>query len=353
MLKNYLLTALRNLRRQGFYTTLNVAGLALGLAACFLIARWVVDELGYDRHHPHAERTYRVWGDVRFSEQELQVTTSPPPMAAALRAELPEVEQVVRFRDYGTQRVRVGERAFKSSFLFADSTLFDVFGLHLLAGDARTALREPHTAVVTEATARQYFGAEVTPAEALNRTFRRGEEETPLRVTGVVAALPPQTHFGADVYVSLRGNEEAELDTWLGQINFLTYVVLRPGTDLAQTEQNLQTMVDRHVAPDVEALTGSNLAAFQAAGNRVAFHLQPLLDIHLHSDLRGELQRNGDVRYVWLFGVVALFLLGIACVNFVNLATARAARRAREVGVRKALGSRRGQLVQQFMVEAG
>ena len=259
MFKNYLRTAVRNLRKHGFYSVINIVGLAIGLTACVLIAFWVVDELSYDRYHPYADRTYRIWLDGSIGGNEVKGTISPPPLAAALQEDFPEVETVFRFRSYGTEMVHLGERTFKEEhFIYADSTLFEVFGLQLLAGDAQQALAEPRSLVISRHTAERYFGKNWTPESLLGTTVRLNDQEEPYRLTGVVENVRSDTHFHFDLFCSLTTSDEARNGEWTTN-NFQTYLVLRPDADPAALATKWQPVIDAYITPQLKAFFGDQL----------------------------------------------------------------------------------------------
>ncbi|MEP0547446.1 MAG: ABC transporter permease [Rhodothermales bacterium] len=329
MLKNYLTIALRSLKRRAGYTLIHVAGLGVGLACCLLIALFVREELSYDRFHENADRIVRVasdWGD--FS-----VPSTNWPFVQALRADYPELEVATLLRYGGA--VRRGEQHLREPEIFyADPTLFDVFSFALASGDPADALAEPYTAVLSEAAARKYFGDADPLGETL--TLYGGVDVT---VTGVLAPLGGSSHFNPEFVVSwetLGALGYLDQFGW-GSNSVYTYVLLPDGMDAATLEAALPAIAERHA--------GENW-------NGAALTLQPLASIHLHSHHNMELEANGRASAVWLFGAVALFILLLACVNFMNLATARSVERAREVGVRKSVGAQRGQLARQFLTEA-
>jgi putative ABC transport system permease protein len=228
-----------------------------------------------------------------------------------------------------------------------DSNFFRVFTIRLLQGDAATALVQPNTIVITKAVARKYFGGE----DALGKTIVFKEDLAPMKVTGIIDEVPENSHFHFSLFASMSGLREANDPTWMSS-NFFTYLVLPKNYDYRKLEAKLPGEVDRYVGPQLQKALGVSLGDFRKAGNSFNFLLQPLTDIHLHSNLTGELAANGDIQYVYIFSVVAVFMLLIACINFMNLSTAGASKRAREVGIRKVMGSVKGQLVGQFLAES-
>ncbi len=348
MFKNYFKIALRNLKKSTGYTVINVAGLAVGLACCLLILLFVRDELSYDRYHEKADQIYRVTLDARLGEQEINGPIAPAPMAQTLVNDYPEVVQATRLFTYtGETLVRYEDNQFiEEQFYFADSTFFEIFTFPLLRGDPETALLEPNTVVLTESTARKYFGQD----NPMGKTIRV-DDEFDYAVTGVVADVPENSHFHFDFLGSLGTLGNSRNPMWVSN-NFRTYFVLAEGHSPDALEAKFPAMVQKYAGPQVEEILGITVDQFFASGGRFEFHLQALTDVHLHSNLDYEIEPNGDITYVYAFSIIALLILLIACINFMNLATARSAGRAKEVGVRKVLGSNRRQLTLQFLMES-
>ncbi|GAB4021884.1 ABC transporter permease [Spirosoma koreense] len=348
MLINYLKIAWRTLRKQQGFSFINIFGLAVGLACCLLILLYVLDELSFDRYNAKADRIYRVQSDVKFGGNDMHFAVSPDPMGPTLKKDYPQVEQFVRLHDKGSWLIRrSGETANlrENNITFADSTLFDVFTLPLLAGDPKHALAEPNTVVISESAARRHFGNQNPMGQSL--LF---DNDQTFRVSGVMRDMPVNAHFRTDFFVTML-NDKYPWGQWLSH-NHYTYILLKPGTDPAQFTQHFNTVIEKYVGPQALQIIGTTMDQFLKAGNRVGYWLIPLTDIHLHSKQQIELAPNGDIQYVYIFSAVALFILLIACINFMNLATARSANRAKEVGVRKVMGSERRQLVGQFMTES-
>src|SRR5580692_1659809 len=348
MFKNYFKTALRNLWKNKGFSAINIIGLAVGLATCLLIMIYVMDELSYDRQNEKADRTYRVDGDVKFGGNHFILAVAPAPAGPAIRQDYPELETEARFRNYGGFRVKKDNQNIQEDkVIYADSTIFDVFTLPMVDGDPRTALIEPHTIVITEKMARKYFNT--TSAVGKNLVIN---DTINYKVTGVIRNLPSQSHFDFDFFVSLSESEESRRsDQWFSN-NFNTYIVLRPGADPGKLEAKFGGMVHKYIAPLVQSIVNLSMDQFEKSGNFVGFSLTPLTAIHLHSNKVAELGANGSIQYVYIFSAIAVFILLIACVNFMNLSTARSANRAKEVGIRKVLGSMRGGLISQFLIES-
>jgi putative ABC transport system permease protein len=350
MLRSYILVALRNLWRHRGYALINIFGLAIGLAASIFILLYVVNELTYDRFNEKADRTYRVWIYGSMPATEMRHAVTAPPMAEALLNDYPEVEEVVRLRQAGGWLVRKGDRIFHETaqdFLFADSTFFDVFSFNLIKGDPKTCLRDPRSIVLTEEYARKYFGDE----DPMGQTLKMEQDTNLSVITGVMEDIPVNSHFHPKMIGSLSTLGSSRSTVWVNH-NFYTYVVLQEGTDPEEFESRMQEMVVKYVGPLLTQVMGIDLDQFRAAGHSYGYRLQKLTDIHLHSHLQFELEPNGNPLYVYIFLVAAILILVIAAINFMNLATARSTVRAREVGLRKVVGSGRRQLIAQFLTES-
>ena len=345
MLKSYLVIALRTLRKQRGYAAITVIGLGLGMACCVLIAAYVWDELHYDRFHSNAERVHRIRVERFAADGSAERTAnSSLPMAPAVLETVPEVEAVVRVRRRSTGSVFVahGEKGlYEDGVIVADSSFFEVFdGFRLLRGSAQTSLAEPYAVVLTASTARRYFG----DADPVGQTMEIDGAD--VRVTGIVEDPPLNAHFSFDFIVSLAtldsefGGGFGTDGNWWG-LSYYTYLRLHPQADVEAVGAALRELPRAYIPKQEDD-----------SGYRQLLYLQPLTSIHLTSHYEGEFETNGYTAYVWVFGAIALFILLLAVINFVNLATARAAERAAEVGMRKAMGARREQLAAQFLGES-
>ncbi|KQS33491.1 ABC transporter permease [Dyadobacter sp. Leaf189] len=350
MLQNYLKIAWRNLQKHKFYSSLNIFGLSLGLASCLLITLYVIDELSYDKSFDAADRIYRVNSDIRFGGADMTLAVAPDPLAFTLLKDYPQLESVARLRDDGSFLVRrknATESLKEDVVCYADSTFFDVFSIPLIAGDRKRVLREPLTMVISERVAQKYFGSENPVGQILvldnNLTYT---------VTGVMKNIPEHSHLSAlNMLMAMSAYPESREDNW-GSHNFVTYLKLREGVKAAQFEKNFDTILEKYTSSWLKQVMGATLGEMRKSGSSIKYSLMLLTDIHLRSDRKAEISANGNIQYVYIFGIVAIFLLAIACVNFMNLATARSSNRAKEVGVRKALGSKRSFLMSQFLTEA-
>jgi putative ABC transport system permease protein len=350
MIKNYLIIAWRNLWKNKTFSLINISGLAAGLACFILIALYVADELSYDRYNEKADRVYRINSDIIFGGSNLHLAVSPDPMGAVLKADYPEVEEFARiFASSGSKLVKKGNTFLtEDRVAHADSTLFQVFTLPAVAGNTKDALNEPNTVVITESTAKKYFGT----ADAVGKMVETNENSSTLyKVTAVIRDIPHNSHFNFDFIFSMD-NVNYEWGSYLSH-NFQTYLLLKPGTDHRAFEKNFTRYIDKYVLPQAKQFMNiASIDELEKSGNKLTYSLMPLTDIHLYSDRHPELGVNGNIQYVYIFSAVALFVLLLACVNFMNLSTARSANRAKEVGIRKVLGTERQALVAQFLTES-
>ncbi len=354
MIQNYLTLAFRNLRKNGLYSFLNITGLAIGIAACLLIVLYVAHELSYDRWNPNAERIVRPAADINFGGNHFELAVVASVMAPEAAAELPEIQAWCRFRANGTYLVKrdgISQQNIREeNVLTADSAFFEVFPLKVIEGDARRCLAQPKTVAISRSRAEKYFSS---PQMALGQTLVLENNER-WQVTAVYEDMPVNTHFRADFLLSMNGNEEVKNDPpfWASNNNFVTYFLLRKGTDVEAFKKKFDKLSKEKIAITAKALLGTTVEEFEKTGQYARYYLQNLTDIHLHSDLTAELAPNGSIRYVWIFSAIAAFILLIACINFMNLATARSSSRAKEVGMRKVLGGKRGSLIGQFLSES-
>lgn len=348
MWKNMLKTAFRGLLRRKGHALINITGLATGMAACLLIFAWVQHETGFDRHHRNAGRTYRMASSLNFAGKQSRVATMPAPLAATLRAEFPEVEAAVRFRPFDAGFVRAGQRLFKEErFVYADPGLFEIFTIPLEKGQAASALREPGSLILSRRTADRLFPG----TDPVGQTVTL-ENNAVCEVTGVYTDFPDASHFHFDAMLSMAGLEESRDTHWLTD-NFYTYLLLRTGADPARVEARFPELIRSRFSPVTERLMGKSYTQMESEGQiRIRYWLQPLGSIHLDSDLRNEFEPNGSRQRVWVFSCIAVFILIIAAVNFINLTIALASVRTREAGIRKTAGAGRGSLIRQFLCES-
>lgn len=354
MLRNYLKIAWRNLLRNRTFSIINITGLAVGLGCFLLIALFVLDELSFDRYYNKTENIYRINGDARWGGQELHVAETSDMMGPILKEDYPQVQEYTRIYSHSgdVKLIRKdNEYITETRTAYVDSTFFNVFAFPALEGNTLTALNVPHTVVMTASAAARYFGS-ASSAIGKMLEVQEGGKDIPYKVSAVIADIPGNTHFHFDLLFSMKSLDYR----WgqLGNANFHTYLVLRPGTDYKAFEKKFPDYINKHLIPIMKDFQIYSMADLEKSGNRFSFSLIPVTQIHLYSDRPGgeELSPPGSVQYVAIFSAVAMFILLIACVNFMNLTTARSIGRAREVGVRKVLGTDRRELVMQFLIES-
>lgn len=348
MFKTYLITAYRNMLRKPGFTFINITGLAIGMAACILILMYIMDELSYDKFHEKSHRIYRVTTHGIFGPNEFHSTYTAAPLAAAMLDDFHEVENITRLMLRPQRSVYIDdERTFiEDLFFYADSSFFDIFSFTLLKGDPKTVLAGPGRIVLTESTAKRYFGDEDPIGEVITEDNR-----FQYMVTGIVQDPPDHSHVKFNVLASFTTLAWHANPSWFNQ-SAQTYILLREDADVNEFKPKLNPFLYRHIGDQLQQFIGITLDEFAASGQYYGYDLQSIERIHLHSNLDGEYEANGSITYVYLFSLIAIFILIIACINFMNLSTARSAGRAKEVGVRKALGSHRGDLIKQFLSES-
>jgi putative ABC transport system permease protein len=348
MFKNYFKIGLRSLLRNKFFTAINIFGLTLGMTTCLLIMLYVQNELSYDSFNKKANQIVRVVFRGSIQGEKMKEAMVMPPVAQTFKSEYPEVLEATRLRNYGNPRITYGDKTFKeSAFAYADSNFFEVFTLPFLKGNPKTALLEPNTIVISETVAKKYFGDE----DPIGKVLLFKDLNTSFKITGVMRPMPVNSHFHFDLFASMASFPQSREFSWMTS-EYYTYLVLPKGYDYKKLEAKLPADVEKYMGSQLQKAMGMTYSQFRQKGNELGLYLQPLMDIHLHSDLNLELGPVSDIRYVYIFSVVAIFMLLIACINFMNLSTAGASKRAREVGIRKVLGSLNGQLVRQFLLES-
>ena len=348
MIKNYIKVAWRNLLKHKSFSLINIAGLSIGMTVCFVIMLFVQDELSFDKFNKNADNIVRVVFNASINGGKISESNVMPPVAQAMKNDYPEVEDATRLRTEGTPKVTYKEKSFKNDlFASVDPNFFKVFTIKFIEGDAANALSQPNTVVITRETAVKYFGDE----DPLGKTLHFGDQNQPYKVTAVIEKLPANAHFHFDMFGSMTGITDAKEPTWMAS-NYFTYVLLKKGFDYKKLEAKLPGMVEKYMGPQIAQAMGMSLSQFRTKGNQLGFALQPLTDIHLRSHTSSELEPGGDLKYVYIFGAIAIFMMLIACINFINLSTASASKRAKEVGVRKVMGSDQASLIKQFLVES-
>jgi putative ABC transport system permease protein len=338
MLNNYFKIALRNIKKNKGYSTINIMGLAVGIACALLIFMWVDDELSYDSFHTKSDRIYRLCSRITRNGTTLDQAQTPALLPVTLMQDFPEVEQAVKLGWPFEITTQYEDKFFtETDILPVDSTFFDVFSFKLIRGDPSKALNQPLSLVLTEETAERYFGDEEPVGKVITLAG-----QYPLNVTGVVENIPRNSHFHFDMLLSMITLPPRE-PGWFNN-DFRTYIVLQEGYDYRQLEAKFPDFVIKYL--------GRGNAGWQSEGDSYEYYLQPLTDIHLTSDIEAEFEPNGNKTYVYIFTITAVFILLIACINFMNLSTSKSASRASEIGIRKVVGSYKRQLVFQFLCES-
>lgn len=338
MLKNYFLASVRSLRKHFSYSTINIVGIGFGLATCMLLYLWISHELSYDRFHTNGSRIYRGSLEYSFGGQVAKTSVSPTALLPAMKKNFAEVENGVRIYNPATRNpliVKNGDKIFQEKrFYFADSTLFDVFSFHLLQGNSVKALVEPNSVVLTQSSARKYFGGEDVIGKTL--TINNTAE---YKVTGLIEDCPSNSMIQFDFLASMSSREESKNQIWWSA-NYQTFVLVNANTDIKQLQAKTNAIVKKALADELTS-----------PGDYVVYNFTPFTDIYLKSNT-DEPEVVGSIQYVYVFSAIALLVLVIACINYVNLATAKAADRAKEVGIRKVAGAIRSQLFSQFISES-
>jgi len=334
MIKNLLTIASRHIRKHAGYSILNILGLTLGISSALFLIIYVSDELSYDRYHENADRIYRVSSHITETDDEFTWNVAQIPMGPQVVQDYPEVQSFVRFINMPRSLYKYEDKEYiEEDFYYADSTLFDIFSYKVLKGEVLSAVKDPGKIALTETAAARYFGS----TDPIGKTLTAGENT--YEVTGIIEDVPSNSHFRFDA-VAARNNLPKQMGTW-GNFGVFTYLLFPQNFDVKAFETKIQGMYDAHMK-----------TIFEPLKIKIEYILEPITKIHLYSTNPGEPEPTGSITYVIIFGIVALFLILIAAMNYMNLATARSAKRAREVGLRKVVGSRRGPLVAQFLSES-
>lgn len=343
MIKNYFKTGIRILMRNKIYSLINIAGLATGLAACILILLYIQYELSYDRYNKNADRIFRITQHKQTSDM-LNYATSPEPLGPVLKSTFPGIENTVRMVQmshhlsaYDNVMVTFKSKQFyEQNLYFTDPSVFRIFTIPILKGDAKNGLSNPYSIFISASVARKYFGTDNNPDNPIGKTLKIGNSED-YTVSGVFKDFPHNSHIHADFLASFSSRTSGENNPeW--NSNVYTYVLLKNKSDAVRIENQFPAFVKKYIPSSQD--------------QKVSLTLMPLLNIHLHSNLRFEAEQQGDIKYIYLFSGIALLILVIACFNYINMATARSAKRALETGVRKVIGASRGQLIKQYFFES-
>ncbi|GAB3704480.1 ABC transporter permease [Spirosoma flavus] len=334
MLLNYLKIAWRNLRKDKFYSLINILGLTIGVTCGLLLLLYVTDELSFDRYQKNASQIYRIVSHITEPDKVNRWSSTQPALAPTLKKDYPFVKNYVRLFPYGRVMFRQGEKRFYEEDIYAaDSTVFDIFSYKFIEGDPKTALAQPGSIVLTQKSAQKFFGSKSAIGQSLQTN-----DTTFYKVTAVLEDVPKNSHLTFNGLMSIGQNERSQANNF-GGFYLYSYLVLPENFDTKILESKFPEVYDKYIGP-----------IFKRMGIKVTYELQPLTRIHLYSSMEGE--SNGNIGYVYTFSAVAFFMLLIASINYMNLATARSAKRAKEVGLRKVMGSLRGRLMAQFLTES-
>lgn len=358
MWKNYLKITWRNLLKAKEFSFTNIAGLSIGVAACILIAVYIIHETSYDKFVPNSANIYRVVIRFDFGPKTERSVHFSANLARTIESDFQQIEQAGRIMDNnlldgaGTNEIQIDDQEMQhheDGFAYADQAILDIFGVPMVFGDAKTALTEPNTLVISQSVSQKYFKDQNPVGRVI---YLNGNRDDPRRITAVMRDFPTNSHLDYKYFLTLKGVEfgEGEQDRWY-QTNYFTYLTLRPDTDVAAFNQTLgSTIILKYLKP---SLVAAGLAIAEGIEDKADLYLQPMTDIHLYStDIGNESGFRNDIKIVWIFGTVALFILLLASINFVNLSTAKSANRAKEVGLRKVVGSSRANLIFQFLAES-
>ncbi|MEO5581549.1 MAG: ABC transporter permease, partial [Saprospiraceae bacterium] len=353
MIKNYFTLACRNLLNRKGYSLINIAGLATGLAICMLIVLFIRNELSYDNFIEGKENIFRLAVSRKYPGRSTSYSMIPQSYAAAVKTEFPEVKEVVRLYDFlggAAVQYRYEDKRFEEKkVLFADSTFFSVFNYPFIAGDPKTSLNQPNSIVINASTAKKYFGS---TDNAIGKMLKQeGNNNDPLKITGVCQDWPENSHFEFNILITTAGIPNFRSENF---VNFgpHTYLLLNAAASAKKFETKFPEVIKKYAAGNIAKAFAMPYEEFTKAGNGYLYYLQPLSKIHLISHLEGELKPNGSIQAVYIFGAIAVIILFLAIINFVNLSTARSGERAREVGIRKTFGSEKNALILQFLTES-
>ncbi len=352
MIRNNLKVAWRSLKRQPFFTFLNIFGLAIGMAGGLLIGLYIYDEMSFDKMFADADRIYRINADIKFGGEASETAEVSDPMAAAVKQDYPQIEMTTRFRNRGSKLLRennADQNVKEEHTTFVDNSFFDMFGIDLLYGDRKTALTEPNTLILTKTAAEKHFKIN----EAVGKSIVLDNNDTYV-VTGIMDDLPENSFLrNHSVFMSMAGYSASKENNW-GSSNFPTFVKLIPTAKIEDFQVYLNTVFGKYIIPYVQGfMPGLTEEQFLASGNYYNFDTTNLKDIHLHSNRGQEMSPNGSMQNVYILSFIALFLIVLASVNFMNLSTAHSLKRAKEVGIRKTIGSTKLELISQFLTESG
>jgi putative ABC transport system permease protein len=348
MFKNLIRYSVRSFKRQRSYIIINILGLSIGIACSLLIALYVINEAGYDQYNTKKDRIFRAILNGKIGGQEVTTSSSPAIMGPTMVKEFPEIEDYLRMNGRGPTVIEYNKQTFTEDHIIeADSSFFNFFTIPVIRGDLKNLLNAPYKVVLSESTARKIFGNE----NPIDKQIKIGTDTLRYIITGVMTDIPQNTHFEANVLTSFLTNSRSKDRNWMNN-SFSTYFLLKPNSSYKSVDAKYPELLQKYVGPEIQKFTGISLTDFIAQGNKYRFFLQSLNDIHLDTSVQQEFKASVDPKYLKIFGSIAILIVIIAAINFMNLSTAQATRRAKEVGIKKVAGSTRKMLIAQFLSES-
>jgi len=348
MFNNLLRHSIRSFKRQRAYVIINILGLSIGIACSLLIALFVINEASFDKFNVKKDRIFRIILNGKIGGQEITGAYTPSVMGPTLPNEFPEVEDYLRMNAIGPSVVEYGNQTFTDNkIIAADSTFFNFFSIPVIKGDPSTILNAAYKVVLSESTARKIFG----DSDPLDKTIKIGSDSTRFVVTGIMADVPGNSHFEASMLTSFLTDPRSKEPSWMSN-NYATYLLLKPNSSYKTVDSKFNDLIVKYIGPELQKFLGTTVEEFIKKGNKYRFFLQNLKDIHLDNSIQQNFKPAGDPKYLVIFGTIAILIVVIAAINFMNLSTAQSSRRAREVGIKKLSGSTRGMLISQFLSES-
>jgi putative ABC transport system permease protein len=348
MFSNLIKHSLRSFKRQRAYIIINVLGLSIGIACSLLIAIFVINEAGYDRFNTKKDRIVRLILNGKIGGQEITAAYTSAAMGPTMGKEFPEVEDVLRMTGVGPTVIEYNNQTFtEDQMIEADSSFFNFFSIPVIKGDTKNLLNAPQRVVLSESTAKKIFGNE----NPIDKALKIGSDSVRYIVSGIMADVPENSHFEANIISSFMTDPASKSPIWLNN-SIATYLLLKPNSSYVTVDQKLPELLVKYIGPEVQRFMGISLTDFAAQGNKYRFYCQKLTDIHLDPLIQQQFKQPSDPKYLKIFGSIAVLIILIGAINFMNLSTAQAARRAKEVGIKKIGGSSRGMLITQFLSES-